>query len=155
MQARVRPLLAPRESLIVAEGRRAVLATTRPDGRPRLVPITYAADLERGRLYTPIDDKRKVTADPRRLARVRDILARPQVSLLIDRWSEDWRELAWLRLDGAATVLDPADRADGAEHARAVGLLRDRYRQYADHRLEERPIIRIAVGRGVSWAAEP
>ena len=32
--------------------------------------------------------------------------------------------------------------------------LRARYPQYADHRLEDRPVIRIAIERAASWAAE-
>jgi len=147
--------LSPLERQLLTGARRAVLATLAPDGRPRLVPITFAADFQHDVVYTPIDRKPKSVADPRRLARVRDILARPQVNVLVDEWSEDWRELRWARVDGAATLLDPADPADAGEHAHAVGLLRDRYAQYAEHRLEDRPIIRIAVDRVVSWAAEP
>ena len=135
--------------------RRAVLATLTLDGRPRLVPITFAADFQLDVVYTPIDRKPKSVADPRRLARVRDILARPQVSVLVDEWSEDWRELRWARIDGAASLLDPTDPADVGEHAYAVGLLRDRYAQYAEDHLADRPIIRIDVRRVVSWTAEP
>jgi PPOX class probable F420-dependent enzyme len=136
------------------EARRAVLATLRPDGRPRLVPITFA--LERSsaglRLYTPLDAKRKTVSDPRRLARVRDILQRPAVSVLIDRWREDWSALAWLRLEGEASLLEPGwDQS--VEHGRATTLLRSRYRQYAAQRLDQRPIIRIEVQRVTGWSA--
>ena len=51
-------------------------------------------------LYTPIDDKPKRSDDPMALARVRDILADPRVTVLVDRWDEDWTRLAWLRCDG-------------------------------------------------------
>ena len=75
-------------------------------------------------------------ADPLQLGRVRDLLARPAVSLLIDRWDEDWRRLAWVRLDGSARVLGPTrpDAADAAEHELAVAGLRARYPQYRDPR---------------------
>jgi PPOX class probable F420-dependent enzyme len=131
-----------------------VLATLRPDGRPRLVPITFAFAVTPGglRLYTPLDEKPKSVADPRRLARVRDILARPSVSVLVDRWSEDWSALAWLRLDGEAVLLEPTV-ADAAEHARTVALLRARYPQYGGQVLERRPIIRIEVGSLTGWSA--
>jgi len=144
--------LGPSEAALLVGSRRAVLATLAGDG-PRLVPITFAADLDASVIYSALDEKPKSVADPRRLARVRDILARPQVSVLVDEWSEDWRDLRWARIDGAASLLDPADPADAGEHAHAVRLLRDRYAQYAEHRLEDRPIIRIAVRRVVSWAA--
>jgi coenzyme F420-0:L-glutamate ligase / coenzyme F420-1:gamma-L-glutamate ligase len=71
------------------------------------------------------------------------------VSVLLDRWSEDWDELAWLRLDGEATLLEPADQAE--EHAWALHLLRSRYAQYESQSLEQRPIVRIEVRRSASW----
>ncbi len=37
------------------------------------------------------------------------------------------------------------------EHAAAVAALRAKYPQYASHRLADRPLIRIAIGRAVTW----
>ena len=62
------------------------------------------------------------------LARVRDIAADPRVTILVDRWDEDWTRLAWLRAEGRATLLDPG--AD-TEHAAVVAALRAKYPQYA------------------------
>jgi PPOX class probable F420-dependent enzyme len=140
---------------LLLEARRAVLATMRPDGTPRLVPLAFAADLDADPIviYSALDEKPKSVADVWKLARVRDILARPRVGLLVDQWSEDWNELRWLRLDGSARLLDPADAGDAAEHGRAVALLRARYPLYARQRLEGRPIIRIAVDGSASWSA--
>lgn len=140
---------------LLADARRAVLATTRADGRPRLVPLAFAADQAASPLviYSALDEKPKSVADVRQLGRVRDLLARPQVSVLVDRWSEDWSELAWLRLDGTAEMLDPADAGAAAEHAHALSLLRGRYAQYATQDLEGRPVIRITVERVASWSA--
>lgn len=128
--------------------RRAVLATIASDGHPRLVPICFVVSGEPPILYTPIDDKPKRTDDPLALARVRDIATDPRVTILIDRWDEDWTRLAWLRCEGRATLLDP-DVA--AEHARAVAALREKYTQYADHRLEVRPLIRTTLDRVIGW----
>ena len=130
---------------LLTRARRAVLATIAPDGSPRLVPIAYAY-LD-GVIYSALDEKPKRVADPHDLARVRDITERPQVSVLVDEWDEDWTKLAWRRLNGRASILEPGD----AEHPVAVRLLRERYPQYAEHRLEDRPVIRIAVERSVSW----
>ena len=140
---------------VLASARRAVLATIREDGRPRLVPIAFAVANEGGALvlYSALDEKPKAVTDVRRLARVRDIAARPRVTVLVDRWSEDWTELAWLRLDGRASLLEPADPKAAAEHTRAVSLLRERYSQYATQRLEELPILRIAVEGSSDWRA--
>jgi PPOX class probable F420-dependent enzyme len=87
---------------VLSSARRAVLATIREDGSPRLVPITFAVahDGDAMVLYSPLDEKPQKVGDVRQLARVRDILARPRVAVLVDRWREDWAELAWMRLDG-------------------------------------------------------
>jgi coenzyme F420-0:L-glutamate ligase / coenzyme F420-1:gamma-L-glutamate ligase len=148
------PALTPAQARLLEDARRAVLATIRADGRPRLVPITFAfpSDRELTTLYTPIDEKPKAVADPRRLGRVRDILIRPRVTVLVDRWVEDWAELAWLRLEGTAQLLEP-DVDSAREHAYAVTLLRARYRQYSAHRLDRRPVIRIDVETVAAWSA--
>ena len=132
---------------LLERARRGVLATIAADGTPRLVPIAFA--FSDGVLYSALDEKPKSVSDPHDLARVRDISSRPQVSVLVDEWDEDWTKLSWVRLVGRASLLE----SGVAEHAVAVGLLRERYPQYASHRLEERPIIRIEVDRISSWSA--
>jgi len=131
-----------------------VLVTIARDGRPRPVPIAYAFEEtpDGPVLYSALDEKRKTAANPRALARVRDIVARPRVAVLVDRWDENWSRLAWVRLEGTATVLEPTDSSD-PEHARAVGLLRSRYPQYAHQQLEQRPVIRVAIERISGWSA--
>jgi PPOX class probable F420-dependent enzyme len=164
----------PPELLDLVRGaRRATLATIRPDGGPRLVPVcfvvgasapAYAAGIADDRLvlWSPLDEKPKRAGDPRQLARVRDILERPRVEVLVDRWDEDWRGLAWVRLDGTAALLEPAvlgrpREPAGAtgEHARAVEALRAKYLQYQSQRLEDRPILRVEVERVASWVPSP
>ena len=129
--------------------------TLAADGRPRPVPIAFAfRDTPTGLVvYSALDEKRKSVADPHSLARVRDIGARPRVAVLVDRWDEDWSRLAWVRLEGSAIVLEPPTDPAAAEHSLAVGLLRARYKQYATHKLESRPIIRVAVQRVSGWRA--
>jgi PPOX class probable F420-dependent enzyme len=133
----------------VADARSATLMTIGPDGTPRPVPICFVLDPDSPVLVTPIDEKPKRTDDPRSLARVRDIEARPEVAILVDRWDEDWTRLAWVRCLGRAAIVDPGQPG----HADAVDALRAKYPQYADHRLEERPIVRIEVDRVTSWGA--
>jgi PPOX class probable F420-dependent enzyme len=147
------PDISNDERHFLARARTAVLATVAPDGAPRLVPICFVvSDGVDGRpvLHTPLDEKPKRVADPRDLERVRDIAANPTVGLLVDRWSEDWSQLGWLRLAGRAALIEP-DGPAAAEHATAVEALRAKYPQYATHRLEERPIIRIEVEQARSW----
>ena len=150
-----RHVLTEAERRFLAEERHGVLATTAPDGRARLVPVCYALSDEVDRvgrpiLYTPIDEKQKRTDNPHDVARVRDLFVLPELSLIVDRWDEDWSRLAWLRIYGYGELLDPQP-SEEVEHAAAVALLRARYPQYASQDLEHRPIIRVALERVVSW----
>jgi PPOX class probable F420-dependent enzyme len=144
------PLLTPTELAFLLVARTAVLATIDDGGAPRLVPICFAViDSPRLVVYSPLDEKPKRVLDPHDLQRVRDIFERPEVALLVDRWSEDWSQLGWLRLRGLADLVEPGDAGD--EHAAAVAALRGKYPQYETHRLEERPLIRIVIERSRSW----
>ncbi len=134
------------EAAFVAEARTATLATIGPDGRPRLVPICFVFLDEPGSaavIVSPLDDKPKASGDPLALARVRDLAARPEATILVDRWSEDWARLGWVRIDvrGALVPADPS----------AIAALRAKYPQYRTHRLEDRPMLRFGVERVVSW----
>jgi PPOX class probable F420-dependent enzyme len=143
------PVLTAAQRAFLVPARQAVLATIAPDGRPRLVPICFVLDAAAPVLYTPIDEKPKRTGDPRALARVRDIASDSRVTVLVDRWDEDWDRLAWTRCEGRAVILEPG--TGPAEHTLAVTALRAKYRQYVTYRLETRPLIRIALERATSW----
>ena len=144
------PILTPTELGFLRTARTAVLATIDDGGAPRLVPICFiVTETPTLAIYSPLDDKPKRVADPRDLGRVRDIFERPEVALLVDRWSEDWRRLGWLRVRGLADLVEPDDA--GHEHAAAVAALRGKYPQYETHRLEERPLIRIVIAGSRSW----
>jgi PPOX class probable F420-dependent enzyme len=146
--------LDDRSRAFLGAARTATLATIAPSGRPRLVPICLVVGEDgpdgRPRLYSPLDDKPKQSDDPHELARVRDILVLPEATLLVDRWAEDWSRLGWIRLDTRAELLEPEPR-EVAEHESAIVALRKKYPQYADHRLEDRPILRFTVIRVVAW----
>jgi PPOX class probable F420-dependent enzyme len=138
----------------VAEARTATLATISPTGRPRLVPICFVVGADgpdgRTRLYSPLDEKPKRSDDPHDLARVQDLLVLPEATLLVDRWSEDWSRLAWVRLDCRGELLEPEPH-ERPEHAAAIEALREKYAQYAEQRLEDRPVLRLTVDRVVAW----
>lgn len=161
-------VLTPGQRAFLSAARRATLATIAPDGRPRLVPICFVLDphADPPVLYSPIDDKPKRSTDPFALARVRDIVARPDVTILVDRWSEDWAELAWLRCSGRAQVVAAGSRADVAVESRAdvagradvaaaIAMLRAKYPPYMRHDLEHRAMIRIHLERATSWGQMP
>jgi len=120
----------------------ARLATTGPAGRPHLVPVTFALDGDS--IYTVVDAKPKTTTNLRRL---RNIAADPRVAVLADHYEDDWDALWWARADGLASILrEPAGRA------RPLELLAARYRQYQASP-PAGPVIAIAVGRWIGWAA--
>ena len=148
------PTLTAEERRFVHGARRAVLATVDPERLPRLVPICHVVGdddpLGRARLYTPLDEKPKRDPEPRSLARVRDLLAVPDVVVLVDRWDEDWARLGWVRVYGRAELIEPAAGGPG-EHAAAVAALRVKYPPYRNHDLETRPLIRVTIHRARAW----
>src|SRR5207245_5677258 len=95
-------------------------------------------------------EKPKRDVDPRKLARVQDLLVLPELTLLADRWDENWSRLAWVRLYGTGQLLEPGVH-EHEEHTAALALLRQKYEQYGAHDLESRPIIRIIATRALSW----
>jgi len=120
------------------------LATATRDGAPHVIPVCYACD--GASLYIALDAKPKRVA-PERLRRVRNILENPRVALVIDRYSDDWSELAYLLIQGAAMLIRPGE----AEHNRAVALLRQRYVQYHSMPIEQQPVIAIRPTSVASW----
>jgi PPOX class probable F420-dependent enzyme len=145
-------ILTSTELAFLTEARTATLATIDDGGLPRLVPICFVVtEAPRLVVYSPLDEKPKRVPDAHDLARVRDILERSEVALLVDRWSEDWSRLGWLRLRGIADLVEPDDAVAGGEHRAAVAALRRKYPQYATHDLEERPLIRIAIEGSRRW----
>lgn len=119
----------------------ARLATVRPDGRPHVVPIVFA--LVRDDVWTAVDGKPKST---RRLQRLRNIEAHPEVSLLVDHYERDWSRLWWVRLDGRATVrqLDDDDAEPG------LRALVGKYEQY-QREPPPGPLVRIEAHSWRSW----
>jgi PPOX class probable F420-dependent enzyme len=117
----------------IRSARVAHLATADSAGRPLVIPICFVFD--GNHIYSPIDEKPKQLA-PRKLKRLRNIEENSRVSLVIDRWDEDWRKLAYVLVSGRARIL-----LTGQKHRRAVSLLRKKYRQYRSMAIDQRPMI--------------
>jgi PPOX class probable F420-dependent enzyme len=120
----------------------ARLATVGHDGRPHIVPITFALDDQT--IYFAIDFKPKKTAD---LQRLRNIEANPSVSVLVDHYDDDWTKLWWVRADGTARIV-----IDGAVFEKGNALLTRRYAQYRSAR-PAGPVVSIAIDRMTGWSA--
>ncbi len=123
-----RTTLSEAEAAFVNAQRVARLATADEKGRPYIVPVCYAFDGTR--FYTPLDEKPK-RVNESKLRRVRNIEARHEASLLIDRYDDDWSRLGYVLVHGRAELLQPGD----ALHAHALVLLRQRYVQYSNCRV--------------------
>jgi PPOX class probable F420-dependent enzyme len=126
----------------VETARVARLATIDPDGRPHLVPIVFA--LAGDTLYSAVDAKPKRS---RRLRRIENSRERPDVTVLVDHYEDDWRRLWWIRLRGRARVLD-----NGEEAERALRLLTEKYEQYKD-KPPGHPVLAIDVHEWRDWSA--
>jgi PPOX class probable F420-dependent enzyme len=139
--------LSRTQRVFVRAARVAHLATADRAGRPHVVPICFVFDGDE--IFSPIDEKPK-RPSPRLLKRLRNISENPNVALLVDRYDEDWRKLAYVLVMGTAKIL-----LRGKAHRRTVRLLRRKYPQYRSMALNERPVIRISPKRVVSWSFAP
>jgi PPOX class probable F420-dependent enzyme len=118
------------------------LGTADADGRPHLVPATFAVvgDV----VAIAVDHKPKRHAN---LKRLRNVEENPAVTLLVDHFEEDWDHLWWVRADGEARVIENELACE------LVDALVDKYEQYREHR-PAGPVIRIQVNRWSGWSAE-
>ena len=137
--------LPPHASRLIRSARVAHLASADRKQQPHVIPICFVYDGKN--FYSPIDEKPKRTA-PSKLKRLLNIRENPQVSLVIDRYDENWRKLSYLLVSGQARVL-----LRGVKHRKAVALLRRKYPQYRAMAIDERPLIVIRPKRMTSWRA--
>ena len=124
-----------------AAARVARLATVGRDGAPHLVPITFA--LVGDVIHSAVDAKPKRHT---RLQRLANIAHEPRVSVLVDRYDDDWAALWWVRADGVARVL----RSSPA----GLEALSAKYPQYRTAP-PSGPFIEIDVRRWSAWSATP
>ena len=127
---------------LVASARVGRLATLAPGGRLHLVPICFA--LDRDVLYSAVDEKPKRS---RRLQRIENVRAHPDVAVLVDHYEEDWSRLWWVRLRGRGRVVER-----GREFELALRLLAEKYDQYR-RRPPPGPVLAIAIDEWRGWSA--
>ena len=136
-------ILSPSERRFLDLQRVGHLATADRQSVPHVVPICFA--LIESTLYSSIDDKPKgKSSQP--LKRLRNIRENPHVCVVVDRYREDWKRLAWVMLWGRAEIL-----TQGSEHDHAQEALRNRYQQYRGMRISSYPVIALRVERAASW----
>jgi PPOX class probable F420-dependent enzyme len=133
-----------RQRELVAAAPVGRLATLRPDGTPRLVPITFV--LFDGVLWSAVDEVKPKRHQ--RLARLDDVRRDPRVALLVDHYDADWSRLWWVRVDGTAAVIEPHGELD----ERVGAALAAKYPPYAATP-PTGPLLAITPTAWAGWSA--
>jgi PPOX class probable F420-dependent enzyme len=114
------------------------------EGGPRVLPVTFA--LAEGRVWSAIDQKPKRAAEP---ARVGFLRRDPRAALTVDRYSDDWEELAWVQVLGSVEIIELSEGADG------LAALSAKYEQYREEE-PPGPLLALEPHRYLWWrAADP
>jgi len=112
-------------------------------GRPRVLPVVF--EVFEDALWSAVDDKpKRVSGDE--LARVRWLRRRPEASLCVDLYDDDWSRVAWVQVLGKVELLDVAARAG------ALDALAAKYEHHRERR-PAGPLLRLAPERAVHWRA--
>jgi PPOX class probable F420-dependent enzyme len=111
------------------------------DRGPRVLPVTFA--VASAAIWSAIDQKPKSTTEP---ARLRFLRNDPRVALTVDRYSDDWDELAWVQVLGTVELLDATDAAE------AMAALAAKYEPYRDAP-PPGPVLRLDPRRCLHWRA--
>lgn len=124
----------------------ARLATIDSDFKPHLVPVVFVFD--GNHFFIPVDEKRK-KAKPEKLRRIRNIRGNSNVALLLDEYNEDWTRLAFVMIQGIASIEKSRPQAD-IQVQKALKQLTIKYTQYQRVGTGE-ILIRIKPEKVVSW----
>jgi PPOX class probable F420-dependent enzyme len=111
------------------------------EGAPRVLPVTFA--VAEGRIWSAIDRKPKRSGEP---ARLRFLRRDPRAALAVDRYSDDWEELAWVQVMGRVEIVEVAEGAAGLE------ALSAKYEPYRDQ-APPGPLLALEPQRYLSWRA--
>jgi PPOX class probable F420-dependent enzyme len=125
---------------LIAEARVGHLGLVDDRDRPRVLPVTFV--VHDGALWTAIDAKPK----RREPARLRYLARRPEASLTVDRYEDDWSALAWVQVLGSVEILDTANADE------PLAALAAKYPQYRDAP-PPGPVLRLKPHRAVWWRA--
>src|SRR5919106_5430049 len=119
-------IITPAVEGFIQRARVARLATIDSEFKPHLVPVVFVFD--GNYFFIPVDEKRKKTAKSEKLKRIRNIQDNPNIALLFDEYSEDWTKLAFVMIQGKASV---ATKEEGNIQVRqAYKKLMTKYIQY-------------------------
>ena len=139
--------LSPAQDRFLRSARTGHLATADAKGRPQVVPVCFVFDGQA--IYSVLDAKPKATP-LRQLRRVKNILANPQVSLVVDHYEENWDKLQYILVSGDAELLESDEK-----WVVAIAMLREKYPQYQAMDLDQSPVIKITPVRYSPWNSQP
>jgi PPOX class probable F420-dependent enzyme len=128
---------------MLAEARVGRLGLLDDNDHPRVLPVTFA--VFEGALYSAIDEKPKRRSGAE-LARLRFLRRRPEATLLVDHYEDDWAALAWVQALGRIELLETA--RDPA----ALEALCSKYEPYRD-KPPPGPLLRLVPERVLCWRA--
>ena len=138
--------LSPAQDRFLRSARTGHLATADAKGRPQVVPVCFVFDGQA--IYSVLDAKPKTTP-LRQLRRVKNILANPQVSLVVDHYEENWDKLQYILVSGDAELLESDEK-----WVVAIAMLREKYPQYQAMDLDQNPVIKITPVRYSPWSPQ-
>jgi len=138
--------ISPAVKEFIERARVARLATVDFASKPHLVPVVFVFDANH--FFIPVDAKRK-TAKPEKLKRIKNIKHNPNVALLIDNYSEDWTKLAFVMIQGRASITSKTQ--GNIQLKEAYKKLMIKYLQYEKVGVGEMCII-IAPEKIASWS---
>ena len=134
----------------IENARVARLATVDNTFKPHLVPVVFV--FNGSRFFIPIDHKRK-SVKPQGLKRIKNLQDNPDVALLIDMYSEDWTKLAFVMIQGKASIITSKTQCN-IDVKEAYNKLTTKYLQYQKIGISEMCII-IKPDKILSWGANP
>ena len=108
---------------LISRAKVARLATVDQKLYPYVVPVVFV--FHENSFFIPLDEKTK-TVNPKNLKRVKNIEKNPNVTLLIDKYQNDWKKLFFLMIHGKAKVIDGNSKLMDKIHK----LLVSKYPQY-------------------------
>jgi len=114
------------------------------EGAPRVLPVTFA--VAEGRIWSAVDRKPKQAKEP---ARLRFLRRDPRAALTVDRYSDDWEQLAWMQILGTVEIVEASEGTSGMK------ALSEKYEPYREE-APPGPLLALEPQRYLWWrAADP
>jgi len=137
--------LPPWARELLERARVAHLGLLDPSDHPRVLPVTFA--IAGDGIWSAVD--RKPKRDPaRELARVRYLRRDPRACLTVDRYAEEWDQLAWVQVLGRVAIVAAPEAPE------ALAALAAKYEPYRSE-APPGPLLRLAPARCLWWRAAP